>query len=247
MESARGLQDVKLALENHKSVIAAIFHNQSTWPAENDLVQLLTDCNNRVLLIDLSTGSGAALSHQYDQGQVAELITSCKEILYGTGDIHPREPPGSPDSSPVRIDSREESSLGDPPFSATVPEIKKETEQKKPYTVHFSDEKMESKPKLEEKEETKQIKRMAASAVAAAVAGATAQHISKSNKSPAGIKAATAAAEVAQAVVDGNSDAAAQAVVRVAKIVEDETNVSRRAVQNGATTSPPKSTTCILL
>ena len=85
-------------------------------------------------------------------------------------------------------------------------------------------------------------------AVAAAVAGATAQHISKSNNSPAGIKAAAAAADVAQAVVDGDSEAASQAVVRVAKIVNEESNaVTGRPVQNGTTTTSPKSATCNLL
>lgn len=94
-----------------------------------------------------------------------------------------------------------------------------------------------------------QIRRMAASAVAAAVAGATAKQISNSKHSTPAIKAASAAAEVAQAVVDGNSDAAAQAVSKVAKIVEDESSkVNANSAQNGSATRPaPKSTTCVLL
>ena len=89
---------------------------------------------------------------------------------------------------------------------------------------------------------------MAASAVAAAVAGATAQQISKSKYSTPAIKAASAAAEVAQAVVNGNSDGAAQAVSKVAKIVEEENSrVNDATTQNGSVTRPPpKSATCVL-
>ena len=90
---------------------------------------------------------------------------------------------------------------------------------------------------------------MAASAVAAAIAGATAKQIANSKHSTPAIKAASAAAEVAQAVVDGKSDAAAQAVTKVAKIVEDETSrVNTTSTQNGSATRPaPKSTTCVLV
>ena len=94
-----------------------------------------------------------------------------------------------------------------------------------------------------------QIRRMAASAVAAAVAGATAKQIANSKHSTPAIKAASAAAEVAQAVVDGNSDAAAQAVSKVARIVEDEhSRANASSTQNGSATRPaPKSATCVLL
>ena len=91
---------------------------------------------------------------------------------------------------------------------------------------------------------------MAATAVAAAIAGATAKQISNSKHStPAIIKAASAAAQVEQAVVDGNSDLASQAVTKVARIVDDETSrVNAVLAQNGSATRPaPKSTTCVLL
>ena len=49
------------------------------------------------MCLDLSAGSGTALSHQYDQGQVSALISYCNGTLYGTGDIHPPEPPRTPE------------------------------------------------------------------------------------------------------------------------------------------------------
>ena len=90
---------------------------------------------------------------------------------------------------------------------------------------------------------------MAASAVAAAFAGATAKQICNSKHSTPAIKEASAAAQVAQAVVDGNSDLASQAVTKVARIVDDETSrVNAVSAQNGSATRPaPKSTTCVLL
>ena len=91
---------------------------------------------------------------------------------------------------------------------------------------------------------------MAASAVAAAIAGATAKQISNSKHSTPAIKAVSvAAAQVAQAVVDGNSDLASQAVTKVTRIVDDETSrVSAVSAQNGSANRPaPKSPTCVLL
>ena len=90
---------------------------------------------------------------------------------------------------------------------------------------------------------------MAASAVAIAIAGATAKQISNSKHSTPAIKAASVAAQVAQAVVDGNSDLASQAVTNVARIVDDETSrVNAVSAQNGSATRPaPKSATCVLL
>ena len=118
--------------------------------------------------------------------------------------------------------------------------------------MEFSDlqqPKTDSDNTIEDDKIAEQIRRMAASAVAAAVAGATAQQISKSKHSTPAIKAASAAAEVAQAVVNGNSDGAAQAVSKVAKIVEEEhSRVNATTAQNGsATRPPPKSATCVLL
>lgn len=113
----------------------------------------------------------------------------------------------------------------------------------------FQSPKTDSDQIPEDEKIAEQIRRMAASAVAAAVAGATAQQISKSKHSTPAIKAASAAAEVAQAVVNGNSDGAAQAVSKVAKIVEEENlRVNSVTTQNGSATRPaPKSATCVLL
>lgn len=135
--------------------------------------------------------------------------------------------------------------------SSTSVDLRTETASAKPKkNVEFSDIKHDKTDKIADNENIDdQIRRMAASAVAAAVAGATAKQISNSKHSTPAIKAASAAAEVAQAVVDGKSDAAAQAVSKVAKIVEDETSrVNATSTQNGSATRPaPKSATCVLL
>lgn len=138
---------------------------------------------------------------------------------------------------------------------STSDEFKPVTASSKPKKgVEFSDLQSVQSPKTdssnttEDEKVAEQIRRMASSAVAAAVAGATAQQISKSKYSTPAIKAASAAAEVAQAVVNGNSDGAAQAVSKVAKIVEEENSrVNDATTQNGSVTRPPpKSATCVL-
>lgn len=193
---------------------------------------------------DLSAGSGSALSHQYDQAQVNELISYCNGTLYGTGDIHPPEPPRTPEHETQVLNN---ANLD----SSSSLEFKLDTSSSRPKKgVEFSDLQLNKtdSDNTEDEKIAEQIRRMAASAVAAAVAGATAQQIAKSKHSTPAIKAASAAAEVAQAVVNGNSDGAAQAVSKVAKIVEEENSrVNATTAQNGsATRPPPKSTTCVL-
>lgn len=130
-------------------------------------------------------------------------------------------------------------------------EVETDAAPNKPKTSVESDRKPSktASDKITEDEKVaEQIRRMAASAVAAAVAGATAQQISKSKHSTPAIKAASAAADVAQAVANGNSEDAAQAVSKVAKIVEDERlRLNSIPSHNGsATRPPPKSATCII-
>ncbi|EDO29795.1 predicted protein [Nematostella vectensis] len=208
--------------------------------------------------LDFDGGSGKALSHQFDQAQVLQLITHCNATLYGTGDIHPPEPPRSPEvTAQVSHDKRVES-IHDSTFLSAKPDedvVKSEQQHHQNQQVPRVEVTVASESKESIVESTKdqdaKIREMAASAVAAAVAGATAQHISKKETSPEAIKAAAAAAEVGQAVLDGDSDAAAQAVVKVARIVEETSKGStqnNRTVQNGSVSSrPPQSSTCTIL
>ena len=87
---SRASQDVNTALSQNKPLVSVLF-DKSTWnPEGHELGALL---KSHGVCLDLSAGSGSALSHQYDQGQVNELISHCYGVLYGTGDIHPPEPP----------------------------------------------------------------------------------------------------------------------------------------------------------
>lgn len=190
--------------------------------------------------MDFDAGSGEALSHQYDQQQLGKLVLQCNDLLYGTGDIHPPEPPISPDNT----------------FHEQHEGTFHHHQEKTNYSTQFQErDKLEAdlnqKPAAivePEEDPEKRVQRMAASAVAAAVAGATAQYIAKSDNKPEAVKAAGAAAEVAKAVVDGDSDAAANAVTKVAKIVEDSLNQSHsKQVSNGSISAPPKSSTCTML
>ena len=82
------------ALSQNKPLVSVLF-DKSTWnPEVHELGALL---KSHGVCLDLSAGSGSALSHQYDQGQVNELISHCYGVLYGTGDIHPPEPPRTPE------------------------------------------------------------------------------------------------------------------------------------------------------
>jgi hypothetical protein len=251
---SRAQQDISLALETHKPVLALLF-DKTSWPVDNELENKL---KSHAICLDFDAGFGEALSHQYDQAQLNKLVTQCNGILYGTGDIHPPEPPVSPDttfhihnegnlgivrqqSSPVNQKAGTRKTSVNNHERSKGPEKQVEIlELSKPRTADIVE--------PEESEET-QVQRMAASAVAAAVAGATAQHISKADNSPEAVKAAAAAAEVAQAVLDGNSDAAAKAVVKVAKIVEESSknHSNSKHMSNGSVSAPPKSTTCIIL
>lgn len=229
------------ALSHTKPLVSVLF-DKSTWDSEgNELGALL---KNRGVCLDLSAGSGSALSHQYNQGQVNELISHCYGVFYGTGDIHPPEPPRTPEHETQVLNNANLE-------SSTTVDIRTDTAATKAKkSVEFSDlQTTKTEKATKDCELDDQIKRMAASAVAAAIAGATAKQIANSKHSTSAIKAASAAAEVAQAVVDGKSDAAAQAVTKVAKIVEDETSrVNTTSTQNGSATRPaPKSTTCVLL
>ena len=82
------------ALSHTKPLVSVLF-DKSTWDSEGDELGALL--KNRGVCLDLSAGSGSALSHQYNQGQVNELISHCYGVLYGTGDIHPPEPPRTPE------------------------------------------------------------------------------------------------------------------------------------------------------
>lgn len=94
LEWSRALQDVNTALSQTKPLVSVLF-DKSTWhPEGHELGPLL---KSHGACLDLSAGSGSALSHQYDQGQVNELISHCYGALYGTGDIHPPEPPRTPE------------------------------------------------------------------------------------------------------------------------------------------------------
>lgn len=74
------------ALSHSKPVVSVLF-DKSTWDTEgHELGSLLKEHG---VCLDLSAGSGSALSHQYDQGQINALISYCNGTLYGTGDIHP--------------------------------------------------------------------------------------------------------------------------------------------------------------
>lgn len=90
----RATQDVKTAISQNKPLVSVLF-DKSTWhPEGHELRSLLKEHG---VCLDLSAGSGSALSHQYDQGQVTALIRHCNGALYGTGDIHPPEPPRTPE------------------------------------------------------------------------------------------------------------------------------------------------------
>ena len=94
LDWSRALQDVNTALSQTKPLVSVLF-DKSTWhPEGHELGALL---KSHGVCLDLSAGSGSALSHQYDQGQVNELISHCYGALYGTGDIHPPEPPRTPE------------------------------------------------------------------------------------------------------------------------------------------------------
>ena len=82
------------ALSHTKPLVSVLF-DKSTWDSEGDELGALL--KNRGVCLDLSAGSGSALSHQYNQGQVNELINHCYGVLYGIGDIHPPEPPRTPE------------------------------------------------------------------------------------------------------------------------------------------------------
>lgn len=188
------------------------------------------------------------MSHQYDQEQLSKLVSQCNGILYGTGDIHPPEPPSSPDNT---FHEQHEGTLHQHHIATNnVNQIIQESPKVKEEVKIESELILKSADIVEPDQDTeKKVQRMAASAVAAAVAGATAQHISKADNSSEAVKAAAAAAEVAQAVIDGNSDAAAKAVVKVAKIVEDsvKNRSHSKQIANGSLSSPPKSSTCSIL
>lgn len=242
LDWTRASQDVKFALSNNKPLVSVLF-DKSTWESErHELGSLLKD--NGVCL-DLSAGSGTALSHQYDQGQVSALISYCNGTLYGTGDIHPPEPPRTPEHEAQVLNNANLDSSISLEFNPVPPSSR----QKK--GVEFSDlqsPKTDSDNTREDKKVAEEIRRMAAGAVAAAVAGATAQQIAKSKHSAPAVKAAFAAVEVAQAVANGNSDGAAQAVSKVAKIVEEENSrANASSAHNGSATGPPpKSATCVI-
>ena len=94
LDWTRAIQDVNTALSHNKPLVSVLF-DKSTWhPEGHEFESLLKDHG---VCLDLSAGSGSALSHQYDQGQVNALITHCNGTLYGTGDIHPPEPPRTPE------------------------------------------------------------------------------------------------------------------------------------------------------
>lgn len=240
LDWSQALQDAKLAASEQKSLIAVLF-DKTGWPADNELGSLLSQ---HAVCLDMNTGTGTALSHQYDETQLTDLVNQCNGTLYGTGDIHPPEPPPTPDHGSRGSQGSQilDASNLDSTTDYTLP-----PESKQPFPEEASAE----KPISQNHEDIKvqeEIKRMAACAVAAAVAGATAQHVAKTNQSPAAIKAAATAAEVAQAVVDGNSDAASRGVAKVARIVEESAGSGGNAVvQNGVGTGPPKSSTCIIL
>ena len=91
---SRAAQDVNTALSQNKPLVSVLF-DKSTWnPEGHELGALL---KSHGVCLDLSAGSGSALSHQHHQGQVNELISHCYGVLYGTGDIHPPEPPRTPE------------------------------------------------------------------------------------------------------------------------------------------------------
>lgn len=244
LDWTRGAQDVNVALSHNKPLVSILF-DKSHWYSEcHELGSLLKDHS---VCLDLSAGSGSALSHQYDQGQVSALISHCNGILYGTGDIHPPEPPRTPEHEAQVLNNATLDSSSSLEFNSAPASSR----QKK--SVEFSD---LNSPKPDSCNNTKvddkvaeEVRRMAASTVAAAVAGATAQQIGKSKHSTPAIKAASAAAEVAHAVANGNSDGASQAVSKVAKIVEEENSkVTSPTAYNGSTTRPPPtSSTCVLL
>lgn len=94
LDWSRAVQDVNTALSQTKPLVSVLF-DKSTWhPEGHELGALL---KSHGVCLDLSAGSGSALSHQYVQGQVDELISHCYGALYGTGDIHPPEPPRTPE------------------------------------------------------------------------------------------------------------------------------------------------------
>jgi len=94
LDWSRAVQDVNTAVSQTKPVVPVLF-DKSTCQAEGHELGALLKSHG--VCLDLSAGSGSALSHQYDQGQVNELINHCYGALYGTGDIHPPEPPRTPE------------------------------------------------------------------------------------------------------------------------------------------------------
>ena len=94
MDWTRATQDVKTAISQNKPLVSVLFDKSKWHPEGHELGSLLKEHG---VCLDLSAGSGSALSHQYDQGQVNALIRHCNGTLYGTGDIHPPEPPRTPE------------------------------------------------------------------------------------------------------------------------------------------------------
>ena len=244
MDSDRFLEDLKLAHSEHKPLVAVLF-DKAAWPAENELGRLLSD---HAVCADLSAGTGTGLSHQFDATELTQLVNQCNGILYGTGDIHPPEPPLTPDNASQASQSSEILKANnlpapeDPPASLEPPQ--KSVPEEQPAVAEPITEKLDD-AKIQE-----EMKRMAASAVAAAVAGAAAQQLAKTSQSAEAKKAAATAAEVAQAVVDGNSEAASRGITRVAQIVDEcarKENHTVTTVPNGVATAPQKSTTCTIL
>jgi hypothetical protein len=204
---------------------------------------------------DLSAGSGSGSGHIFNPEQLQILLSECRNLIFGTGDIDPlSDDTGEPVSEIVGNFSPEDRS--EPAIKGLLrPAVSQapamETGQrdvsppKKKHHVKFQSDHVTD---LETNHGTKgedQIKPLAACTVAAAMVGAAAEHLGQSRKaSSAGMRAANATAKVARAVAHGDADAATEALNDVVKIVD---GLSSTLKHKGTGNESPKSKTCVIL
>lgn len=196
----------------------------------------------------LSAGSGLGSAHIFNTEQLQTLISECRNLIFGTGDLEPpSEDTGGPVSGAIgdlnSVKCSEPTNNNSPRSEVSYEPAmetgqRKANEPKKKHHVKFEGDQMTTVDD--------QIKPLAACTVAAAVVGAAAEHLSRNRKaSSAGVRAANATASVARAVANGDADAATDALNEVVKIVDNLANTSKQK-ENGFDPAP-KSKTCVIL
>ena len=198
------------------------------------------------ITIPLNAGSGIGSAHIFNAEQLQALITECRNLIFGTGDLEPL--PGDPVSDTIG-DFNSEEKCSEPennnsPQSAVSQEPAMETgkrkadEPKKKYHVKFESDHVTTVDD--------QMKPLAACTVAAAMVGAAAEHLNRNRKaSSASMRAANATANVARAVANGDADAATDALNDVVKIVDGLANTLKQ--KENSFERAPKSKTCVIL